>query len=182
SSNKVAQDLTNERYPTPDTPSVAPSLVLRAWANLHPSMVFRCFVRNHKLVAVSQVDVQHHRFLDEMSEEIEQRMCDFFAAHVGRLFPSPDFCYDAYIARSVDRVLVVDFEPWSHVVDSCLFEWRELVAAPGFLGLRLFPEGVNPLGHFSAKYSTSRFPVEMTADAYHASVATLIEKMQAESK
>ncbi|KAJ2308262.1 hypothetical protein IWW55_000546 [Coemansia sp. RSA 2706] len=181
SSDKIIHDLAADRYPLPAPVRTEPELVLRQWANLHPSMVFRGFVRDHKLIGVSQVDVQHHAFLHESSSEIYQQLTDFFDAHVAK-FPSASFCFDAYIARSVNRVLVMDFEPWSHVVDSCLFEWSELVNAQEPLGLRLFPEGVNPIGHFTAKYSTNRFPVEMTADAYHGSIAALIEKMQTESK
>ncbi|KAJ2574919.1 hypothetical protein GGH19_003424 [Coemansia sp. RSA 1807] len=176
-STKIAKDLLNERYPA--LASVEPELVLRKWANLHPSMVFRCFVRNNSLIGISQVDVQFHKFLSEMSADIEQKLQKFFAAHASK-FPSESYCYDVYVARTVDRVLVMDFEPWSYSVDSCLFEWRELCTTAQFLGLRLFPEGVNPLGHFSAKYSSSRFPIEMTADAYHASVATMIERMKSE--
>ncbi|KAJ2664297.1 hypothetical protein IW148_002121 [Coemansia sp. RSA 1199] len=177
-SNKIAKDLTHERY-SGQPATAEPELVLREWANLHPSMVFRCFVRNNVLVGISQVDVQFHKFLNEMSSDIELKLTKFFAAHATK-FLSSSFCYDVYVARTVDRVLVMDFEPWSHDVDSCLFEWRELCTTTEFLGLRLFPEGVNPLGHFSAKYSSSRFPIEMTADAYHASVATIIERMKAE--
>ncbi|KAJ2497418.1 hypothetical protein GGH96_005132 [Coemansia sp. RSA 1972] len=175
-STKISKDLLYERYTA--RASAEPSLVLREWANLHPSMVFRCFVRSKELVGISQVDVQFHKFLSEMSADIEQKLQKFFGIHASK-FPSESYCYDVYVAKTVDRVLVMDFEPWTHSVDSCLFEWQELCAGE-YLGLRLFPEGVNPLGHFSAKYSSTRFPIEMTADAYHASVATMIERMQAE--
>ncbi|PIA17061.1 D123-domain-containing protein [Coemansia reversa NRRL 1564] len=183
SSDKVTQDLDTGRYLSKERlGTIEPELVLRKWGNLAPSMMFRCFVKGRQLLAVSQVDYQHHEFLDEMSNDILAKLVDFFTKHVTSQFPSENYCFDAYIAQT-GTVYVVDFEPWTHSVDSCLFEWRELVNAKvtEFLGLRLFPDGVNPLGHFSAKYSTNRFPVEMTADAYRTSVATLIEKMKKET-
>ncbi|KAI9482390.1 hypothetical protein LPJ78_003006 [Coemansia sp. RSA 989] len=180
SSDKISHDLSHESYPISGPLQAEPELVLRQWANLYPSMMFRCFVRDHKLIAISQVDVQFHKFLEEMKLEIESKIEAFFNQHISK-FPLASFCFDAYVARTVDRVMVVDFEPWSHVVDSCLYEWRELIRADEFLGLRLFPEGVNPIGHFTSKYSTNRFPIEVTADAYHNSIASLIEKMQHET-
>ncbi|KAJ2078823.1 hypothetical protein H4R24_004207 [Coemansia sp. RSA 988] len=183
SSDKVMRDLDTGRYiPKEQLGAIEPELVLRKWGNLAPAMIFRCFVKGHQLLAVSQVDYQHHEFLDEMSEKIVSKLADFFTTHVKPQFPSENFCFDAYISQP-GTVYIVDFEPWTHSVDSCLFEWRELVDAKisEFLGLRLFPDSINPLGHFSAKYSTNRFPVEMTADAYRESVTTLIEKMKKES-
>ncbi|KAJ2807053.1 hypothetical protein H4R20_001437 [Coemansia guatemalensis] len=183
SSDKVMRDLDTGRYlPKEQLGAIEPELVLRKWGNLAPAMMFRCFVKGRQLLAVSQVDYQHHEFLDEMSEDIVAKLADFFTTHVASQFPSENYCFDAYISQP-GTVYVVDFEPWTHSVDSCLFEWQELVDAKvsEFLGLRLFPDGVNPLGHFSAKYSTNRFPVEMTADAYRDSVATLIEKMKKET-
>ncbi|KAJ2455635.1 hypothetical protein EV183_000734 [Coemansia sp. RSA 2336] len=180
SSDKISHDLSHKSYPLSDALQAEPELVLRQWANLYPSMMFRCFVRDHKLIAISQVDVQFHKFLEEMKLEIEGKIEAFFNEHICK-FPLASFCFDAYVARTVDRVMVVDFEPWSHAVDSCLYEWRELVRADEPLGLRLFPEGVNPIGHFTSKYSTNRFPIEVTADAYHNSIASLIEKIQHET-
>ncbi|KAJ2162451.1 hypothetical protein GGF46_000692 [Coemansia sp. RSA 552] len=178
SSDKISKDLSEGRHGAEPR-----ELVLRQWANLVPSMMFRCFVKQHELVGISQVDFQHHAFLDEMGEEVVRKLTDFFAAHISE-FPSENYCFDAYVARSVDRVYVVDFEPWTHTTDSCLFEWKELAAAQSshFLGLRLFPEGVNPLGHFSAKYSSNCFPIELTADAYHNSLAKLIQQAKAETE
>ncbi|KAJ1938428.1 hypothetical protein FBU59_004441 [Linderina macrospora] len=140
-------------------------------------MEFRCFVKDRQLVAISQIDLQHYEFLEDMSQQIADKTSQFFHDKIKSVFPSSSYCFDVYVARNLENVYVMDFEPWTHSVDSGLFEWKELVETQGFLGLRLFPKNVNALAHFSGKFSQSRFPVELTADAYQKSMADLIEKM-----
>ncbi|ORX66866.1 D123-domain-containing protein, partial [Linderina pennispora] len=178
SSDKITRDLVGARYEGVAV-SVEPELVLRQWCNLLPSMEFRCFVREQELVAVSQIDLQHYEFLEDMAALIADKISAFFQDKIREVFPSTSYCFDVYVTRNMDQVYVIDFEPWTHSVDSGLFGWQELVQAAGFLGLRLFPKNVNALAHFSGKYSQSRFPVELTADAYQKSMADLIEKMAA---
>ncbi|KAJ2785990.1 hypothetical protein H4R18_000205 [Coemansia javaensis] len=180
-SNAIARDLAAGRYGV--QPSGAePELVLRRWANLTPSMLFRCFVRFTRLVAISQVDYQHYAFLAGMADEITAKLTRFFADHVAAQFPSQSYCFDAYIAAAGrDQVFVVDFEPWAHSVDTYLFSWRELAAdAAEFLGLRLFPEYASGLAYYSSRYAASRCPAEVTDDALRGSVAAAIERMKSE--
>ncbi|KAJ2880007.1 hypothetical protein IWW38_006022, partial [Coemansia aciculifera] len=184
SSDKVSGDLINGgRYiakSDDEQHRFEPELVLRQWASLVPSMEFRCFVKNKRLVAMSQIDYEHYEFLEDMRSEIETKLSTFFEEHVRDVFPSDCYCYDAYVAQTVDRVLVIDFEPWTPSVDSCLFEWRELVKvgdSDECLGLRLFPKGVSSMGHFSGKYTKNRYPIEVTDDQYRGSMVELIKSV-----
>ncbi|KAJ2819843.1 hypothetical protein FBU31_005395 [Coemansia sp. 'formosensis'] len=183
SSDKISGDLLHGRYlPKEQLGAIEHELVLRQWSNLVPSMEFRCFVKGKKLVGISQIDYEYYEFLEGMRDEIEAKLQGFFA-HVRDKFPSDNYCYDAYIAQTVDRVYVIDFEPWTPSVDSCLFEWREL-AKPDteYLGLRLFPKGVDAMGHFSGKYSKNRFPLEATDEQFRGSMAELIKSVAAQTQ
>ncbi|KAI8323831.1 D123-domain-containing protein [Martensiomyces pterosporus] len=181
SSDKITGDLENGRYLERElVGDVEPELVLRQWCNLLPSMEFRCFIKDRRLVAISQIDLQHYEFLEEIKDQVTGKITQFFDERICSVFPLQSYCFDAYITRNMERIYVVDFEPWTHSVDSCLFEWRELLAveeAGDPLGLRLFPKNVSSLGHFSGKYSQNRFPIELTADEYQNSISELIEKM-----
>ncbi|KAJ2008407.1 hypothetical protein GGI04_001157 [Coemansia thaxteri] len=185
SSDRISGDLLSGRYICKELlGDIEPELVLRQWCNPVPAMEFRCFVKDKELIAISQIDYQHYEFLEEMRDEIETKLHTFFDEHICDNFPSDNYCFDAYIAQTVDRVYVVDFEPWTHSVDSCLFEWRELVGAANSgnedLGLRLFPKGVSSLGHFSNKYTKNRFPVEATRAEFQGSMAALVESVAAQ--
>ncbi|KAJ1966034.1 hypothetical protein GGI12_000352 [Dipsacomyces acuminosporus] len=184
SSDKITGDLESGRYlPLEQIGAVQPELVLRQWCNLLPSMEFRCFVKNRRLAGISQIDLQHYEFLEEIKTQLADRISQFFGTRVRDTFPSQNYCFDVYITRDMARIFVVDFEPWTSSVDSCLFEWKELLDADADaepLGLRLFPRNVSSLGHFSGKYSQNRFPIELTADEYQKSMAELIEKMAAQ--
>ncbi|KAJ2747579.1 hypothetical protein GGI20_000404 [Coemansia sp. BCRC 34301] len=181
SSDKVSGDLINGRYMSKDElGEIEPELVLREWCNLVPSMEFRCFVKDNRLVAISQIDYEHYEFLEDMRDEIEAKLRVFFDEHVKEKFPSDSYCFDAYVAQTVDRVYVIDFEPWTPSVDSCLFEWRELAHvgdSDECLGLRLFPKGVSAMGHFSGKYSKNRLPIEATDEQYRGSMVELIKSV-----
>ncbi|KAJ2713436.1 hypothetical protein H4R19_002258 [Coemansia spiralis] len=180
SSDKIARDLTTGRYGLPPD-GTEPELVLRRWANLIPSMMFRCFVKGRRLRAISQVDYHHHAYLDEMRDEITARVTQLFDTHVAPAIASESYCFDAYLAQSRDKTYVLDVEPWTPTVDSCLFEWRELAAAgDAFLGLRLFPAALNGMAHFSAKHLTNRYPVELTSEASHGTISALIDRMREE--
>ncbi|KAJ2768135.1 hypothetical protein IWQ57_003666, partial [Coemansia nantahalensis] len=112
---------------------------------------------------------------------IVSRITRLFDDHVKAAIAAESYCFDAYLAKTHSKTYVLDVEPWTPAVDSCFFEWRELAAAgDAFLGLRLFPKGLNGLAHFSAKHLTSCFPAELTDDAGHGTIAALIERMKEE--
>lgn len=176
SSDKVSTDLLSRQAMS------EPELVLRQWANLVPSMEFRCFVKNRKLIAISQIDYQYYEFLELIKGDIEYKLQGFFDTCVHDQFPSESYCFDVYMAKTNDRIYVVDFEPWAYSVDSCLYSWKELLevgkdTTEQTLGLRLFPKGVHPLGHFASKYAVNRLPLEMTLGTFEDTMKALVESV-----
>ncbi|KAL0091295.1 cell division cycle protein [Phycomyces blakesleeanus] len=103
-------------------------LALRKWYDLQPSMEFRCFVKDNRLIGISQRDVNFYPFLSEIKEDIEGHIHDFFEDHVLDIFPSRKYVFDVYLKRNPHKVYLVDFNPFSTTTDSLLYDWAELNA------------------------------------------------------
>ncbi|KAF1967403.1 D123-domain-containing protein [Bimuria novae-zelandiae CBS 107.79] len=102
-------------------------LVLRKWIVLNPSVEFRCFVRDRKLIAICQRDLNHFEFLFKMEDKLRQSIQEFFDGKLRDTFPDPNFTFDVYIPPPHDRVWLVDFNPWALRTDPLLFSWMELL-------------------------------------------------------
>jgi len=101
-------------------------LVLRKWYDLNLSMEFRCFVKNHKLVAISQRDyTTFYRFLLEMKFTLQEDIIEFFETEISGKFPAADYTFDVFVTKQ-ERVWLVDFNPWEDITESLLFDWDEL--------------------------------------------------------
>lgn len=138
SSDFVAHDLqhafddtADEGDPTgPFGPAVPYHLVLRKWITLNPSVEFRCFVRNRKLIAICQRDLNHFDFLFKMQDKLRQSIQEFFDIRIRDTFPDRNFTFDVYIPPPHDRVWLMDFNPWAQRTDPLLFSWLELLTLP----------------------------------------------------
>lgn len=103
-------------------------LVLRKWFNINPALEFRCFVRDRKLIGITQRDLNYYDFLDSLSEKIRELIDDFFEDVLAESFSNEDFVFDVYLPRPFDRVWLIDINPFSRKTDSLLFTWHELAA------------------------------------------------------
>lgn len=66
-------------------------LALRKWYELIPSMEFRCFVRNGKLIAISQRDhVNFYEFLVHEKQDLEIIILEFFTSRIQSKFFDED--------------------------------------------------------------------------------------------
>ncbi len=105
-------------------------LVLRKWCNMKPSMHFRCFVRNKRLIGICQRDcTQCFDFLGEESsaQRISALLVSFLNTTVLSRFPDPSFVMDAYVNEDGSpAVHIVDMNVFAVVTDSLLFSWTEL--------------------------------------------------------
>ncbi len=115
--------------------SVSYVLVLRKSFNLNPSLEFRCFVRNHTLIAVSQREMNYFAFLFEMRQKLLQRIQTFLQDDLlaSDYFSDGDldnFVFDVYIPPPHDRVWLIDINPWAPRTDPLLLSWLELLTMP----------------------------------------------------
>ncbi|ORX49946.1 D123-domain-containing protein [Piromyces finnis] len=140
-------------------------LVLRKWYDLLPSMEFRCFVRDNKLVAISQRDyVTYYDFLTDIKDELEDIILDFFEDYIQGTFDDSSYVFDVYINKKNKRIFLLDFNPFSITTDSLLFKWPELLKLEE-MEFRLVESeahaketshgGINPI------YSTNSVPQEL---------------------
>uniref|UniRef100_A0A6J0TYF8 Translation initiation factor eIF2 assembly protein n=1 Tax=Pogona vitticeps TaxID=103695 RepID=A0A6J0TYF8_9SAUR len=110
---------------SPD-PSLEYQLVLRKWCELIPGAEFRCFVKENKLIGISQRDyTQYYEHIFKQKEEICRCIQEFFKKHIQYKFFDEDFVFDVY-RDSWGRVWLIDFNPFGEVTDSLLFTWEEL--------------------------------------------------------
>uniref|UniRef100_A0AAV1UTS7 Cell division cycle protein 123 n=1 Tax=Peronospora matthiolae TaxID=2874970 RepID=A0AAV1UTS7_9STRA len=109
-------------------------LVLKKWCNLLDSMLFRCFVVGHRLVAVSQRNCnEFFAFLVEQQDALCDLLHEFyktnFRTHEGGsefVFPDPDYSFDVYVDKR-RRVYLLDINVFGSVTDTLLFSWTDLM-------------------------------------------------------
>lgn len=142
-------------------------LVLRKSFNLNPSLEFRCFVRNKKLIAITQREMNYFEFLFGLRSDFSIKIEEFFNDNLLN-FPDPNFTFDVYIPPPHDRVWIIDINPWAPRTDPLLFSWLELLTMdepsdeyfePEFrLVQRDDPEAYQ---FASTKYSAHKLPVDV---------------------
>lgn len=106
-------------------------LVLRKWVEINPCNEFRCFIRNKRLVGISQREVsQFYPFVGKDKEDIVRDIGSFFAEQVLPKFPLDDYVMDV-VRHCKDKVSLVDINPYGVTTDSLLFDWSEEVLLQG---------------------------------------------------
>lgn len=105
-------------------------LILRKYILLNPSVEFRCFVRDRKLIGLCQRDLNHFDFLFKMQDKLQDRTQEFFDVRLRDTFPDENFVFDVYVPPPHDRVWLIDVNPWAPRTDPLLFSWLELLTMP----------------------------------------------------
>uniref|UniRef100_A0ACD5VND4 Uncharacterized protein n=1 Tax=Avena sativa TaxID=4498 RepID=A0ACD5VND4_AVESA len=102
-------------------------LALRKWyPGLRPESEFRCFVRERRLVGVSQRDPSaYYPSLPGWRAEVQPKIEDFFEDVVEPQFASENYTFDVSV-RADGRVKLIDFNPWGGYTLPLMFEWEEL--------------------------------------------------------
>lgn len=101
-------------------------VVLRKWANLHPSMEFRVFVRGKSIVGICQRDCHtYYDFLEDKLDALEQLIVQQFQRNIRDVFPLEQYAVDLYVDQK-HRVWVLDFNPFGSPTCPILFTWEEL--------------------------------------------------------
>ena len=127
----AAHPLTAGRVEPQPAPVV---LVLRKWCNLLPSMVFRCFMRERRIVGVTQRDASnYYPFLAAKRADLRADIGAFFEVSVVAAFPDDSVVFDVYVDRD-RKVHLLDFNPWARNTDPVMFGWDELVCGPDCAG------------------------------------------------
>ncbi|KAG3003902.1 hypothetical protein PC120_g18889 [Phytophthora cactorum] len=107
-------------------------LVLKKWCNFLDSMLFRCFVVGHRLVAVSQRNCgEFYEFLPDQQDELCELLYEFYKKNFRKaegefVFPDPNYSFDVYVDKR-RRVYLLDINVFGAVTDTLLFSWDELL-------------------------------------------------------
>uniref|UniRef100_A0AAY4EX87 Translation initiation factor eIF2 assembly protein n=1 Tax=Denticeps clupeoides TaxID=299321 RepID=A0AAY4EX87_9TELE len=154
SSDFITRDLTQPfihcNDDSPD-PAIQYELVLRKWSELIPGGEFRCFVKENKLIAISQRDyTQYYSHISSQEDIICQAILKFFREHIQYKFLDEDFVLDVY-QDSQGRVWLIDLNPFGKVTDSLLFTWEELTSGNSLTANQERPE---------FRYTTSEVTVQ----------------------
>ncbi|KIX09866.1 uncharacterized protein Z518_00947 [Rhinocladiella mackenziei CBS 650.93] len=128
SSDFITHDLEHTFDGCVDQAEVPYHLALRKSFNFNPSLEFRCFVRNRKLIAISQREMNYFEFLFELRKSFKAKIQDFLKLLSS--FPDDNFVFDVYIPPPHERVWLIDINPWAPRTDPLLFSWLELLQIP----------------------------------------------------
>lgn len=113
-------------------------LVLRPFFKINTAFEFRCFVRDRTLIGISQRDLKYVGYTEELMNDLQRRIQEFFDAKLKITFPDPNFVFDIYLPEPHNRIRLIDINPWAPRTDPLLFSWLELLTLriPGpFLGI-----------------------------------------------
>jgi D123 len=130
SSDFITHDLEHAFDGCTDSAEVPYHLVLRKAFNLNPALEFRCFVRNRRLVAVSQREMNHFEFLFDLRAKLKPRIQGFLEEHLLPNFAEENFVFDVYVPPPHDKVWLIDINPLAPRTDPLLFSWLELLQMP----------------------------------------------------
>ncbi|XP_071753078.2 translation initiation factor eIF2 assembly protein isoform X1 [Centroberyx gerrardi] len=164
SSDFITHDLTQpflqcSDHDSPD-PAISYELVLRKWSELIPGGEFRCFVKENKLIGISQRDyTQYYQHISKQEPQISQALQEFFSQHIQYHFPDEDFVFDVY-RDSRGRVWLIDLNPFGEVTDSLLFSWEELTSGTSLSANQEEGETAQQQEGPAFRYTTSEVTVQ----------------------
>lgn len=131
SSEFISHDISDpyeycEDKPVQGGEDVKYNLVLRKWIDIHPAYEFRCFVKNHEIIGISQRHPRsYYHFIKSEKEDIVEDLGVFFSKYLQETFPDPDYVVDV-IREGKGKIILLDCNPWGPVTDSLLYSWEEL--------------------------------------------------------
>lgn len=141
-SDYIAHDLkTFEEYDISDY-----ELVLVKWFNAQPSMEFRCFVKDSRLVGICQRDATYYDFLaaqesqiTDLAKKLFEEIRSFDTNCKSSLRSTNSVVFDMYASVDHDKAWLVDMNPYCEFTDPLLFTWD---AIPDELEFRLIKRAV----------------------------------------
>lgn len=120
--------------PTTPAPPIPYHLILRRAMPFQPSLEFRVFVRQRKVLAMCQRDMNYYPFLQPLAPILQEGILDFFDDNLRDNFTEDNYAFDIYVPKptseTVGRIWLVDINPWARRTDPLLFSWLELLTMP----------------------------------------------------
>lgn len=164
-------------------------LILREWFDVNPALEFRVFVKDRRIIGVTQRDLNYYDYLEALSDTFKDLIDEFVEDVVLPKFPDKSLVLDVYIPRPFNKVYLIDINPFARKTDSLLFSWNELIthgnivvdeneddAASSDYELRLITE--NNTGCFASKeHSENQVPSDIVEASLNPSaIRELVQK------
>ncbi|KAJ8294326.1 Cell division cycle protein 123 [Rhodotorula toruloides] len=149
-------------------------LVLKKWFDMPRSQEWRCFVRENRLLAISQRDTTFYDFLqgEQVKANLTTQISDFWAREIRDKAPLSSYIFDIYLTRDSSRLFLIDLNPFSPRTDTLLFPPSHL------LSLHLSPPSSPDLrvvesekGGGMPRYAHNRYPRDVVELSEGQSVA-----------
>lgn len=167
-SDHIAHDLDGHIYDEcldkENGKKLGPELVIKKWIrDFNPALEFRVYVKDRKILGVSQRDLNHYVFLEELQPKLHDAILRFQKDVMSNTrFSVRDYIMDVYIPRPYTKVIIMDINPFTRKWDSLLFTWNELLEKEndGEFELRILNE--TNMGSMARKdNSESQVPLEV---------------------
>lgn len=155
-------------------------LVLRQWFDINPALEFRVFVKEGRILGVSQRDLNYYSFLEPLIENFKDVIDEFVNDVFLTKFTEKACVLDVYIPRPFKKLYLIDINPFSRTTDSLLFSWNELLSADRDSDYELRIVSENNMSRFASKeHSENHVPKDIVdASLNPESIRELTEKWQ----
>lgn len=173
------RDSVNPFLAEQDDPAQTPRkhhLILRKWVEIEPSYEFRCFVRDRRLVGISQRETsQTYSYIAEQKDQIISDIVSFFNEYIENRFPLDNYAVDVFRSQK-DYVRLLDFNPFCKQTDPLLFSWEELhrIETQGGPVFRFSTEGT---GIRTSNYQSYALPIDVIRFANSTNSDKLIDML-----
>jgi hypothetical protein len=130
-------------------------LALRAFdSGLELKSEFRCFIKQKKIIAISQRDSNFYEYLSSKKIEIQNAIFEFYDK-IQQNVLMDYFCIDVCVVGV--SVLLIDFNPFCEFTDPLLFEWQDILAKTEF-EFKLVERDQERMG---SKYAHNKLPIDV---------------------
>ncbi|KAG2096524.1 D123-domain-containing protein [Suillus discolor] len=152
-------------------PSYQLELVLRKWYPIDRSREFRCFVREGRLIGISQRDTNFYDFMNEpqTQNKVLETLQRFWEDKIkSKWHGQQDYVFDVLMTRDLSRGHVLDFNPYAPRTDPLLFTYEELLSVftqgSSTPELRIIDSPLHPVASRNAPaYQHNMLPMEALA-------------------
>ncbi|KIK07959.1 hypothetical protein K443DRAFT_85979 [Laccaria amethystina LaAM-08-1] len=119
---------TSAPSPHPSWPEYHLELVLRKWYPVDTSRELRCFVRQNRLLAISQRDRNYYDFFNDLptQEKIITTVETFWQSIRSKWDAQEDYIFDFLLTRDLSQGHLLDFNPYAPRTDPLLFTYQDL--------------------------------------------------------
>lgn len=102
-------------------------LALRQWFDINPALEFRVFLRDGKVLGVSQRDLNYYNFLEPLANDLKDSIDEFVEDVFLPKFSEKSCVLDVYIPRPYNKLFLIDVNPFARSTDPLMFSWNELL-------------------------------------------------------